>query len=93
MPSWMTTNEFTNGVFSTMIMAGDMFPGHEYVSAFGRHEPDASDQAAVTAWHKHIGTDVEKRVNEYRETLRKHKKLGEVFRYHNLPHYISTLDK
>ncbi|MEQ1948613.1 MAG: hypothetical protein ABL995_15590 [Bryobacteraceae bacterium] len=84
---------YTNGVFSTSIMAGDMVPGHQYVSAFGRYLPDSADQPAVAAWQKHIGTGVEAKVNEYRESLRRHKKLGEVFRYHNLPHFIASLDK
>jgi hypothetical protein len=84
---------YTNGVFSTMIMAGDMVPGHQYVSAFGRYQPDSTDQDAVKAWHKHIGSNVEARVNQYRETLRKHDKLGEVFRYHNLPQFVANLEK
>ena len=82
---------YTDGVYSTLIMAGDMVPNHQYVSAFGRYHPDESDPAMVAAWTKHIGTEVEARVNSYREKLKAHKKLGEVFRYHDLPRFIAAL--
>lgn len=82
---------YANGAYSTLIMAGDMVPNHRYVSAFGRFQPDADEPEAVTAWTKHIGTDAEARINSYREKLRANKKLGEVFRYHDLPQFIADL--
>ena len=72
-------------------MAGDMVPNHQYVSAFGRYQPDESDPAMVAAWTRHIGTEVEARINSYREKLKAHKRLGEVFRYHDLPRFIADL--
>lgn len=82
---------FTDGVCSTLIMAGDMVPHHRYVSAFGRYQPGADNPAMVAAWTQHIGTDLEARIDSYREKLKAHKKLGEVFRYHNLPQFIANL--
>ena len=82
---------FTDGVYSTLIMAGDMVPNHEYVSAFGRYQPDSSDPAMVAAWTNYIGIDADAKVNSYRQKLKKHKKLGEVFRYHDLPQFIADL--
>jgi hypothetical protein len=82
---------YTDGVFSTLIMAGDMVPNHQYVSAFGRYRPDASDPAKVDAWTKHIGTDVDATIDGYRAKLKANKKLGEVFRYHALPQFIADL--
>ena len=72
-------------------MAGDMVPNHRYVSAFGRYKPDDSDPEAVAAWTNHIGTEVEARINSYRDKLKAHKKLGEVFRYHDLPQFVAGL--
>jgi hypothetical protein len=82
---------YTDGVLSTLTMAGDMVPGHQYVSAFGRYQPDASDPATVEAWNKYIGPELEARVDGYRKTLKAHKKLGEVFRYHDLPRFVAGL--
>jgi len=82
---------FTDGVYSTLIMAGDMVPNHRYVSALGRYQPDESDPEMVAAWTKHIGTEADARVNSYREKLKAHKKLGEVFRYHDLSQFIADL--
>jgi hypothetical protein len=82
---------FTDGVYSTLVMAGDMVPNHRYVSALARYQPDDSDPEMVAAWTKHIGTDADAKVNSYRKKLKTHKKLGEVFRYHNLPQFIADL--
>jgi len=82
---------YTNGVHSTLIMAGDMVPGHRYVAEFCAHKPDAADSAAVDEWTKHIGSNIQAQIDQYRETLRTHGKLGEVFRFHALPDFIADL--
>ena len=38
------------------------------------------------------GSDCDARVNSYRQILKSHGKLGEVFRYHALPDFVSSLD-
>jgi len=40
---------YTNGVLSTLIMAGEMVPNHSFVSDFGTYCPDKSNQAAIDA--------------------------------------------
>ncbi len=80
---------YTDGVYSTLIMAGDMVPGHQYVAAFGEYQP--SDLAALAAWNKHIGSNAGTTVNSYRATLKANNKLGEVFRYHDLADYVVNL--
>jgi hypothetical protein len=82
---------YTDGVYSTLIMAGDMVPGHQYVAEFGRYRPDASDPAKVEAWNNYIGSDAGVQIDQYRRTLKAHKKLGEVFRYHDLPAFVAEL--
>lgn len=83
---------FTDGVYSTLIMAGEMVPNHRFVTGYCRFQPDPSDQAAVTLWNRYVGADCEARVNFYRQTLKAHGKLGEVFRYHALPEFVAELD-
>lgn len=81
---------YTNGVYSALIMAGDMVPGHEYVSEFCQYQPD--DTEGVQAWSNHIGQDVKDRVDHYRQVLKAHHTLDEIFRYHALPQFVADLD-
>jgi hypothetical protein len=83
---------YTNGVYSTLVMAGDMFPGHKPVSEFCAHKPDPKDTALVNAWTKYVGTDVGETVDRYRLALTTHRQLGELFRYHDLSQYVADLD-
>lgn len=83
---------YTNGVYSTLIMAGDMVPGHRYVSEFCRYKPDASESATEEAWARHIGHDVQEKTDQYRDALKAHHLLGEVFRFHALPEFVADLD-
>jgi len=83
---------YTNGVHSTLVMAGDMFPGHKHVAEFCAHKPDPDDTALVNAWAKHIGHDVGEKVDRYRQVLTKNEQLGELFRYHDLSQYVADLD-
>jgi len=80
---------YTDGVHSTLVMAGDMFPGHKYVAEFCQYQPEETAQAS--AWAKHIGHDVGDKVERYRQTLKAHHRLGEVFRYHDLPQFVADL--
>ena len=83
---------FIEGVTSTLIMAGDMYPGHKYIPLFCNYQPDKSKPEMVAAWNKNIGTGFFDKVNRYREVLRKHNKLGEVFRYKPLSELIPQLE-
>ena len=83
---------YSNGTYSTLLMAGEMFPGHAYVKAFSEFKPDANDQPAVDAWNRFIGPDADARLARYRKVLKDSNKMGEVFRYHSLPEYIDELE-
>jgi len=83
---------YTNGVYSTLIMAGDMVPGHQYVKEFCAFRPDAAEKSLVNAWDKQIGRDAQQRTDEYRAALKMHHRLGEVFRYHALPQFVAELE-
>jgi hypothetical protein len=83
---------FTDGVHSSLIMAGEVVPGHRFVTGFCRHSPAEKDRSAADEWERYVGSDCESRVNAYRQSLRSHGKLGEVFRYHALPDFIAGLE-
>ncbi len=83
---------FACGAYSSLIMASDMVPGHQYVAAYGTYQPDPGKPAEVDAWNQYIGQDCLARINHYRETLKTHSKLDELFRYHSLPKYIAELE-
>ena len=59
------------------------------MNAFGRYQP--SDPVALRAWNKHIGPDAGATIDGYRAKLKANNKIGEVFRYHNLPEYMAGL--
>jgi hypothetical protein len=82
---------FTDGVYSTLIMAGEMVPGHRFVTGYLRYKPDPKNPDAVSAWNRWVGADAEAKVNFYRQTLKAYGKLGEVFRYHALGDYVNEL--
>ncbi len=84
----ITSNDaYTNGVHSTLVMAGEMVPGHEHVSEFCKYQPGSDE----TSWGKHVGHDVGEKVDRYRQALKAHHRLGEVFRYHDLPQFVEDL--
>lgn len=83
---------FTDGVYSTLIMAGEMVPGHRFVTGYCRYRPDSDDTEAVDAWNRYVGSDCEARVNRYRQVLKSRGKLGEVFRYHALPEFVGQVE-
>ena len=82
---------FTNGVMSTMIMAGDMCPEDPYIEKLCTYEP--TDPRAVAPWDKFIGPGFYDKVNYVRRTLQKHKRLGEVFRYQSLVNLADDLEQ
>lgn len=83
---------YTDGVYSTLTMASDMVPGHRYVRAFVRFQPEAGP--GRDAWIKNIGADAEERLDTIYSSLKAADKLGEVFRYHeNIYEYAKSLNK
>ena len=91
--SLVSSNDaFLEGVISTLIMAGDMYPGHKYIPLFCNYQPDKSKPEMVAAWNKNIGSGFLDKVNRYREVLRRHNQLGEVFRYRPLSELVPRLE-
>ena len=84
---------FRDGVTSTLIMASEMVPGNTNVTRFCQYQPDTSQPALVESWRRNIGTDCATRVDAYRQTLRTHSRLDEVFHYQSLSELVATLDQ
>ena len=82
---------YTNGLLSALIMASEMVPGHQYVAQFCRFAPDGSEASLAAAWERHIGPDIQARIDEYRLALKAHHQLGELFRCHALPQFVGEL--
>jgi len=74
---------YSNGVLSTLIMAGEMVPQDVYVAGFCSWKPDPADRPLVNLWNENIGVDCADRVANCRRTLKAQGKLGEIFRYHD----------
>ena len=83
---------YTNGLCSALIMASDMVPGHQYVKEFCEFAPNAAETSLANAWERHIGHDLQTRIDDYRRMLKAHHQLGEVFRYHPLPQFVGDLE-
>jgi hypothetical protein len=83
---------FRDGVTSTLIMASEMVPDNTNVTRFCQYQPDDSKPALVESWQRNIGTDCATRVETYRQTLRTHARLDEVFRYQSLSDLVVALD-
>jgi hypothetical protein len=73
-------------------MASEMVPDNINVTRFCQYQPDDSNPASVESWQLNIGTDCATRVDTYRQTLRTHARLDEVFRYQSLSELVATLD-
>lgn len=86
------TDAYINGVHSTLIMAGDVVPGHREAAEFCRFRPDAGDSDVVTSWEEHVGRDPAETIDRYRQSLRAHQQLGEIFRYHDLAQFTADLE-
>jgi hypothetical protein len=86
-----SNDAYTNGVHSTLVMAGEMVPGHKDVSEFCRFRPDADDSGLVSAWNTYIGRDAGDKIDQYRRSLEADGQLGEVFRYHDLSQFVADL--
>ncbi|MCA1593781.1 MAG: hypothetical protein LC754_14255 [Acidobacteria bacterium] len=75
---------FANGVSSAVIIWRDSTEGDEAVSAFCRHQPDASFPALPELWKRLVRRPCEDALNRYYGVLKASGCVGEVFRYQSL---------
>ena len=84
------TSAFTNGVMSTLIMGSDITPGDVYIRNFLAYQP--SDPQVAELWNKLIGCPANDAVKRIYPVLKKHNRLGEVFRYQDLSELAERLE-
>ena len=84
------TPAFTNGVMSTLIMGSDITPGDYYIREFLEYKP--SDPQVAELWNKLIGCPGNDAVRRIYPVLKKHNRLGEVFRYQDLSELAARLE-
>lgn len=81
---------FTNGVMSTLIMASDITPGDYYIRQFLDYKP--SDPQVAETWDRLVGSPAKAAVQRIYPALKKHRRLGEVFRYQDLSELAARLE-
>jgi hypothetical protein len=84
------TPAFTNGVMSTLIMGSDITPGDHYIRQFLDYKP--SDPEVAELWKRLVGDPANDAVQRIYPVLKKHNRLGEVFRYQNLSALAARLE-
>jgi hypothetical protein len=84
------TSAFTNGVMSALIMGSDITPGDAYINQFLEYKP--SDPQMAELWTRLIACPAKDAVERIYPMLKKHNRLGEVFRYQDLPELVARLE-
>jgi len=84
------TPAFTNGVMSTLIMGSDITPGDYYIREFLEYKP--SDPQVAELWNNLVGRPANDAVQRIYPVLKKHNRLGEVFRYQDLSELAERLE-
>jgi hypothetical protein len=84
------TPAFTNGVMSTLIMGSDITPGDYYIRQFLEYKP--SDPQVAELWNRLLGYPANDAVQRIYPVLKKHNRLGEVFRYQDLSALAARLE-
>lgn len=84
------TPAFINGVMSTLIMGNDITPDDSYIRQFLHYKP--SDPGVTELWNRLVGNPANEAVERIYPVLKKHNRLGEVFRYQNLWELAARLE-
>lgn len=87
-----STPAFSNGVMSTLIMGIDITPGDSYITSFLQYRPHGTDQQTAEIWNKLVGWPANDALKRVYPTLKKHNRLGEVFRYQDLSELAERLE-
>lgn len=83
---------FANGVSSaTVIWRDSTQSGNPHLGALCRHRPDPSRPGLAERWQTLVRVPCLSASDEYYETLKSHRRIGEVFRYCSWPEMIEGL--
>src|SRR5258708_34629186 len=81
---------FTNGAASSVMMRGGTTPDAFFIAGLYEHRP--ADPRLIPLWTRLLTLPATVALNKYYPVLRKHRALGEVFRYQDLAELTSCLE-
>lgn len=84
---------FANGVSSAAVIWRDSAERDPHLEALCRHQPDASQPGLGERWHALVKAPCLRALDEYYGALKRHGRVGEVFRYRLLPELVRDLKK
>ncbi len=83
---------FSNGAASACIVGWDITPGDVYISSFCRYQPPETDAEINALWQNLVASQCREALENIYPVLKRHEKLGEVFRYQSLAGLASRLN-
>ena len=78
---------FSNGVASSSMMRFDTTPNAPFIETFLRYQP--TDPRVADLWQRLVRTPAETALNVYYPVLKRADRLGEIFRYQDLPALVA----
>jgi hypothetical protein len=87
------SDAFRNGVTSALITWHDSTEGDPYITALRQHQPDPADPVLVGLWNSLLKRPCEDALQRYYPVLKKHRCLGELFRYQSLTGLVEQLER
>jgi hypothetical protein len=86
------TPAFSNGVMSALIMGIDITPGDAYINNFIQYTPECGDHKTAALWNRLVARPASLAVHHYHPVLKKHRRLGEVFRYQDISELVARFE-
>jgi hypothetical protein len=86
------SDAFSNGVCSAVMIWHDIVPADRFLSAFCQYRPAASDFKMMNLWNQHVTSACDDALRRYYIVVKRHNRLGELFRYVSLPDWIRWLE-
>lgn len=83
---------FTNGLVSTLLMANETLPGDPYTAALCAYQPQCACPGLADMWNRLVATPCRIAMDTYLPVLRSRYRLGEIFRYQDLPALTAALE-
>src|SRR5262249_54869268 len=84
---------FANGVASALMMRYDTTPSAPFITPFYQYQPDRAAAQLVQLWHDQVQQPSTVALQEYYPILRRHHRLGEIFRYHDFQELMARLGR
>jgi hypothetical protein len=73
-------------------MADNTLPGDPYTAALCNYRPSCACSGTTETWNRLVANPIRTATEKYLPVLRKHHRLGEVFRYQDLALLVRKLE-